>query len=115
MKTTISVTVDADLVAEARGRGISFSAFVNEALQEKMHKELSNEEVEQEKLEFLQKIKMIAHQKSELYPEKFVKCVRYVKYLGIKSYTTDEKITFWSAVVEEMKKEIPPEPPKEKH
>lgn len=114
MKSNITVSVDSNLLAEVRGVSENISKLVEDAFREKLNKGLSLEEKQLQKDEELMKLKVQVHQKSELYPDRFKKCVRYAKYCGIASNTIDEKIIFWGTILENMKKEIPPEPPKEK-
>ena len=116
MKTNIMVSLPVELVVEARGEGMAgtFSKLLEEAIRLKLNKGLTEEDIIIEKNEQLTELKVEVNQKAQLYPDRFKKCVRYAKYCHLPSGTIDEKIVFWNRVLEDMKKEIPPEPPKEK-
>jgi len=114
MKAVISISVDTVLLEEARGVGLNLSGFFSEALKEKLHKTPTEDERQANEEETLYNIKVEANQKMNLYPDRFKKAVRYLKYLGMPTNTQIEKIIFWTTVINEMKKKIPSEPPKEK-
>ena len=114
MKAIVSVTVDTELLAEARGVGINLSGLFNEALKEKLHKNPTEEEKKAFEEETLFNVKIEVNQKRNLRPDRFKKAVRYLSYLGMPTNTQKDKIIFWTTVLNEMKKETPSEPPKEK-
>ena len=114
MKSVISVSVDTQLLVEARGVGINISSFLTQALKDKLNKSPTDEEKKVNEEETLFNLKVEVNQKMNLMPEKFKKAVRYLKYLGMPTNTQAEKIIFWTTVLNEMKKETPSEPPKEK-
>lgn len=115
MKTQINLSVEVSLLEEVRGAGIDgLSKIFEEALKSKLNKGVTPEDLVVQKEEELMKTKIAINQKAQLYPERFKKCVRYAKYCAIPSGTIDEKIVFWKRVLEDMKKEISPAPPKEK-
>ena len=118
MRTPITLSLPVDLLVEARGAGLDgkFSKLLEEKIKEVLNKDMSEEELEDAKIEQLGELKKIIVMKSGLYPALFKQAVRNVKFRGIKANTLDEKITFWGMVSQEIKvlKESSPEPPKEK-
>jgi hypothetical protein len=107
MKSNTSVSVETNLLVEARGAGINLSKVLEEALKVKLQKEMTPDEINFNKEERLKELRADVYQKSQLYTEKFKEAVAYLKWLGEKSITLDERIIFWEKVLKLMREDIP--------
>lgn len=124
MKTTVSVTVDAEVLAEVRGKHLPVSAICNDALRAALGKPAE----ENDELGLLLELKEARQKVQELAKidgnERLIKSTAPIlKREGFLLESVKDKIKFWREIYSRVRlfnlkqsvlKENPPTPPKEK-